>query len=411
MWWIERADSCPPPDRHGAHEAQFLRCHCRALGALMLAAAACGPRGEVPPAPGEPLNGLTEEQLGGFLLGRALFERLTTAEEGLGPLFNAERCSACHSDPASGGSGPALVLKATRFEDRRCDMLLDQGGDNIQQRATPLLQARGTVREATPPRATATARVSGPALFGLGLVEAVPENAILAREDPADANSDGISGRAPRTAAGQLARFGRKGDAVTISDFIETALRFELGLTTTQHPREETVNGRPLPSSVDPVPEPEFDERGLSLLTAYVRLLAPPAPAPASGAERDSVRQGERLFASLGCPSCHVPALRTGQSDVAALARKPVRLYSDLLLHDLGPGLAGVCGLTAGPSEYRTAPLWGLRFSKTHLHDGRAPTSREAILLHGGEAAAARAAFQALPVQRQLLLLRFLSSL
>ncbi len=366
---------------------------------------------EAPRAPGEPLDRLTEEQLGRFLLGRAVFERLTTPEEGLGPLFNAERCSACHSEPASGGSGPALVLKATRFADGRCDLLLGEGGDNIQQRATPLLQARGITQEAIPSRATATARVTGPPLFGLGLVEAIPDELILAREDSADADGDGISGRAPRTTAGRLARFGRKGDAVTILDFIDTALRFELGLTTPRHPQEETANGRPLPPSADPMPEPEIDERGMGLLADYVGLLAPPARPPASGAERDSVRQGERLFESVGCASCHVRELRSGPSAVRALDRKPVRLYSDLLLHDLGPDLAGVCGPSAGPSEYRTAALWGLRFRKTYLHDGRARTLREAIALHAGEAAAVRDRFARLSAEQQALLLRFLASL
>lgn len=386
----------------------------RPIGAAIaatLAIGACRPEGDAAPEPGEPLVELTEEQLGRFLLGRAVFERLTTPEEGLGPLFNAERCSACHSEPASGGSGPALVLKATRFESGYCDLLPDEGGDNIQQRATPLLQARGIMQEGIPSRATATARVTGPLLFGLGLVEAIPEAAILAREDSADADGDGISGRAPRTASGQLARFGRKGDAATILDFIDTALRFELGLTTPAHPTEETVNGKPLPRGTDPSPDPEIDERGMDLLADYVRLLAPPGRAATWGPARDSVSRGEELFRSTGCASCHVPELRSGPSDVRALDRKPVPLYSDLLLHDLGPDLADVCGASAAPSEYRTAPLWGLRFRSTYLHDGRAGTLREAIALHGGEAAAARAAFQARSAEHQGLLLRFLSSL
>ena len=125
-----------------------------ALG--LLATGACRAARQAP-TPGEPLAGLSQEELGRFLLGRALFERLTTPDEGLGPLFNEERCSACHGEPASGGSGPALVLKATRYEDGQCDLLVDEGGDNIQQRATPLLQARGTAREKVPARATATA--------------------------------------------------------------------------------------------------------------------------------------------------------------------------------------------------------------------------------------------------------------
>ncbi len=378
--------------------------------ASILAVGACRGEPSVNAEPGQPLPGLTEEQLGRFLLGRAVFERLTTPQEGLGPLFNAERCSACHGIPVSGGSGPPLVLKATRLENGLCDLLTAAGGDNIQQRATPLLQARGIAREAVPARATATARVTGPSLFGLGLVEAIPDETILAREDPEDADHDGISGRAARV-PGRVARFGRKGDATTILEFIDTALRFELGLTTAVHPQEETVNGNPLPPSVDPAPEPEIDERGMSLLGDYVRFLAPPARAVVTGPARDSVRQGEELFSSTGCASCHAPDLRTGASDVPALDHKVVRLFSDLLLHDLGPDLADVCGSSAGPSEYRTAPLWGLRYRQTLLHDGRATTPREAINWHGGEAAPARDRFARLPSRQQVLLLRLLASL
>lgn len=245
------------------------------LGGAVLVACLAG--GDVAREPGQPLADISDEQRGAFLLGRALFERLTTPEEGLGPLFNAERCSSCHDMPATGGGGPALVLKATRFEDGRCNLLTDQGGDNIQQRATTALTARGVSGESIPRAATATARVTGPPLFGMGLVEEIPEDAITDRADPADADGDGVSGRAARTPDGRLGRFGRKGEAATIADFIDTALRFELGLTTPAHPVEETVNGRPLPPGADPMPDPDLDARGVRLLVEYVRLLAPPA--------------------------------------------------------------------------------------------------------------------------------------
>jgi CxxC motif-containing protein (DUF1111 family) len=151
-----------------------------------LLATACSPSEppEVPAAPGEPLPGLSEGEFGRFLLGRAVFDRLTTPEEGLGPLFNETRCSSCHDVPTSGGSGPALVTKATRFEDGSCDLLVAQGGDNIQRKATALLMAAGIEREAVPDVATAEVSVTGPSLYGLGLVDALPEEAILANTDP-----------------------------------------------------------------------------------------------------------------------------------------------------------------------------------------------------------------------------------
>ena len=381
--------------------------------AVALASVACASDGgDVAREPGEPLPGLTEEELGRFLLGKAVFDRLTTPEEGLGPLFNQDRCSSCHDLPTSGGSGVEFVTKATRWENGVCNLLVDEGGDNIQQRATPLLAAHGITRETMPPSATARVEVAGPALFGLGLVELIPDEEILSREDPDDADGDGISGRAGRTADGRVGRFGRKLDVATVFDFNETALRFELGLTTPMNPVEETVNGVPIPADADPVPDPEIDLRGINLLTDFVRFLAPSVRGNmASAAVRDTVERGEQRFDEIGCTSCHVPSMRAGPSDVAALDRKTINLYSDMLLHDLGPELGDVCGLNASPSEYRTALLLGLRFRTDYMHDDRASSLRRAVLLHEGEATRIRDAFERLTVEEQGSLLRFLSIL
>lgn len=381
--------------------------------ATALASVACASDGgDVAREPGEPLPGLTEGELGRFLLGKAVFNRLTTPEEGLGPLFNQDRCSSCHDLPTSGGSGVELVTKATRWENGVCNLLVDEGGDNIQQRATPLLAAHGITHESVPPSADSRVDVPGPALFGLGLVELIPDEEILSREDPDDADGDGISGRAGRTADGRVGRFSRKLEIATLFDFIETALRFELGLTTPMNPVEETVNGVPIPADADPMPDPEIDERGMNLLTDFVRFLAPSVRGNmASAAVRDTVERGERLFEEIGCTSCHVPSMRAGPSDVAALDRKTVGLYSDMLLHDLGPVLGDVCGLNASPSEYRTALLLGLRFRTDYMHDNRSPSLRRAVLLHEGEATRTRDAFERLTVEEQEFVLRFLSSL
>jgi CxxC motif-containing protein (DUF1111 family) len=198
----------------------------------------------------------------------------------------------------------------------------------------------------------------------------------------------------------------------SLLDFVETALRFELGLTTPQNPVEERVNGAPLPDGTDPMPEPEIDARGLEILTDYVRFLAPPArEAPMNDATQDSLQAGEELFLDIGCGTCHVPSMRTGPAEPEVLSLQIVTLYSDMLLHDMGPELADVCGPEAGPSEYRTARLWGLRHRTALLHDGRAATSLDAIAYHGGEAESARTAFSALPAEQRDLLLRFLASL
>lgn len=395
-----------------------------ALALAFLLPAACQPGGDragarpLASAPGDPIPGLTTGDRGRFLLGRALFERVATAEEGLGPLYNAERCSDCHDQPAVGGGGARIpVLKATRFADGRCDLLEAQGGDNIQRRVTDLARAHGLAPEEPPDAATATAGLLAPPLFGLGLLEAVPDSALEAWADPDDADGDGISGRLPRIsrgpAAGRAARFGRKGEAASVEGFVDTALRFELGFTTPGHPAEERRNGAPLPTQADPAPDPEIDQATLELLSDYVRLLAPPAPEPPSSrALADTLARGAALFDQAGCASCHRPELRTGPAPGrAVMAARAIFPYSDLLLHDMGPALAGVCGADASPRELRTAPLWGLRHRARLLHDGRAATPSEAVAAHGGEAAASRDAFQSLPLEARRALLRFLESL
>ncbi len=299
--------------------------------------------------PGTALGNLTESELGRFLFGKALFDRLTTPEEGLGPLFNEPRCVSCHDVPASGGSGPPLVRKATRFTNGACDLLESLGGDNVQRRATPLLQAMGIEAEQIPRTATDTVSVTAPSLFGLGLVEAILDETLLRYADPDDVDGNGVSGRVGRTAAGRVGRFGRKGEIATIRDFVDTALRFELGLTTVAHPMEETLNGITLDPLTDPMQDPEIDDRGLNALTDYSRYLAAPSrETQLTTAARDSVTSGDQIFRDIGCADCHTPMLATGAHSVSALHEQPVPLYSDLLLHDMGPELADVCGENAG---------------------------------------------------------------
>lgn len=386
-----------------------------ALAALVSGMVACRADDEaVTGEPGMPLPGLRAAELADFEAGLAQFDKVYTPEEGLGPLFNENQCSACHTVPASGGTtGLERVVKATRFEGPgACDALSREGGENIRTQATPLLKARGIQAESIPPSATEVGRFLPPFLFGLGLVEAIPDETILAREDPDDADGDGISGRAGRTPDGRLGRFSRKAELATIMEFIDTALRFEMGLTTPLKTEEETINGTAVPPETDPAPDPEADQRTLELLTAFVRFLAPPAPAPPrSDAHRDTLEAGQQLFDELDCAECHTPSMRTGPSDIPALDRKTVRLYSDLLLHDMGPELADVCGYTATPAEVRTEMLMGLAHRELFLHDGRASDLMEAILAHGGEAQRARDAFADLPWLRQQYVLSYLRSL
>jgi CxxC motif-containing protein (DUF1111 family) len=379
--------------------------------------AGCAPG--VPDAPesvgpaGSLLPGLDSARIAAFEEGKTLFHKQFKPEEGLGPLFNQERCSSCHDLPTLGGEGAEPITKATRFDPPdRCDLLVEFGGDNIQEFATPLLIQYGIMHEQIPDTANAIAAILPPPLYGMGLIEAIREADITTRADPDDRDGDGISGRIGRTPDGRVGRFGKKADFANLPDFIDHAIRVELGITTPAHPAEETINGRPIPPETDPAPDPEIDARQLGLLIDFVRYLAAPDRAtPPSEAEADTVRAGEGIFEAIGCARCHSPAMRTGPSPVTALGERTVRLYSDLLLHDMGEDLASACGVNALPSEWRTAPLMGLRHRHRYLHDGRAGSFDQTLRLHGGEASVARAGYGRLSEADRTALFRFLSSL
>jgi CxxC motif-containing protein (DUF1111 family) len=373
--------------------------------APILLASACAR----PPEPGEPLPGLDAAQRDQFERGKVIFNREFEPETGLGPLFNAKACGECHEDPVAGGVGDEVEVHATAlFPDGRCDPLADLGGFVYQQEVTPALKnALGIDEEPIPAKATAQGRRSSPDVLGFGLLDAVPDSEILAYADPDDRNHDGISGRPNRFFDGRLGRFGRKALVPTLAEFNEGAFPVEMGVTVPAVPSEETVAGQPIPAGVDPLPEPELDAQSVALVNAFVRLLAPPSPPKLKGASR----RGPELFDKTGCAACHVPRLRTGDSDVKGLAHREVPAYTDLLLHDMGPGLVDICLGLASPSEFRTEPLMGLRFSETFLHDGRAGSIEEAIRLHGGEAMASRDRFATLPPADREALLAFLKQL
>jgi len=360
---------------------------------------------------GAPVPGLDAAALQAFVEGRALFHRAFLPEHGLGPLFNQDRCSSCHDLPTIGGHGTEAVRKATRFEHGRCSLLEEDGGDMVQQQATPLLRATGFVVESIPRAANGTTRIVPTSLYGAGLIEAIDSAAIVRNADPDDADGDGISGRASIIDR-RLARFGRKASFVDVRSFVEDALANEMGLTTAARPHELKPNGRKLPKGVDPAPDPEIDEGASDKLAMFVRLLAAPErETPPTAAAADSIDRGARIFRRIGCAACHTPSFTTGESAITALAGRRVQLYSDLLLHDLGDEMATVCTRNTTPSEWRTAPLMGLRFRQELMHDGRAQTLPRAVDAHGGEAAQSRASYHRLSHEQQKLLLRFLRSL
>jgi CxxC motif-containing protein (DUF1111 family) len=377
----------------------------RLLLLLVLVASGCAK----PAHPGDPISGLTREQHDRFRRGRAVFDSVFTPETGLGPLFNSAACGECHEDPVSGGSGDEIEVHATAFHlDGICDPLASEGGPVIQQDATPALQAAlGIDKEPMPKDATARGLRSSLALFGRGLLDAVPDSDIASYQDPDDRNHDGISGRVNRFVDGRIGRFGRKAFVPALDEFNAGAFAIEQGITNPAVPTEESIGGDSIPAGVDPTPEPEINQEALDLTTDFVRFLAPPSPLRQSGA----AGKGRHLFDRIGCASCHFPTLRTGRNPVRALDRRQFFAYTDLLLHDMGPDLADICLGLAEPSEFRTEPLIGLHLAHHFLHDGRADSLEQAIELHGGEGSRARDRFKALTPKERGALIAFLKTL
>jgi CxxC motif-containing protein (DUF1111 family) len=382
--------------------------------ALALAAVSGGAACRRPPQPGDPLPGLSRAERARFDSGRVAFDSVFTPATGLGPLFNADACGECHEDVAAGGAGDEIERHAAAFHPappggaRPCDELVALGGPVFQQRVTPALRAAvGIDSEPLPPQATAIAARTSPDIFGFGLLDAVPDSAILARADPDDRDRDGISGRPNRFFDGRLGRFGRKALVPALRDFNDGAFVIEQGVTNPAALEEGTFGGRPFPPGTDPTPEPELSREAIDLVDFFVRLLAPPAPRRLSR----EARLGRDAFASIGCAACHVPVLRTGDSPIPALRRHEVAAYTDLLLHDMGPELADICFALATPSEFRTEPLMGVRLMTRFLHDGRATTLEQAIELHAGEAARSRDRFRALTAEERAAVVAFLKTL
>lgn len=385
-----------------------------ALLLLALSSWGCNDTPALPPVwaeIGSPLPALTPGELARFEDGRAVFRRSFTPVDGLGPRFNENACNACHTFPADGGTGETHVLRATHTqEDGRCDLLADQGGENLRLQVTRQALDLGAEPVRSIADATHTSRFTIPFVFGLGLIDAIPVETLAALADPDDSDGDGISGRLGTDGSGQPARFGRKADVASLRAFTDLAFRLEMGLTTPAVPDEARAGGSPpLPDGSDPAPDPELDEATIDLVVDFMRFLAPPAPADPEAV--GDIQDGYALFRELGCAGCHVELLRAGPDASAAIADQSIALFSDLLLHDMGPGLAGTCAQGATPSEYRTEPLMGLRYREIYLHDGRASRVRDAILMHGGEAQNARDAFAALDRVTQEALLQYLDTL
>jgi len=412
---------------------------------------------------GGPLAGLTETELAFFNAGKKDFEDVEHVPDGLGPTANLDSCAGCHTQPAVGGTSPAVNPQVT--------FATKHGATN---RVPSFITLHGPVREArfvknpdgTPDGGvhdlfTIAGRVDAPGcvlaqpdfetvlaqgnmifriptpMFGAGLIEQIPDSVLLANQSsntPTKA-ALGIVGRpnivlAFHTISGQpnkngndgtLARFGWKAQNKSLLVFSGEAYNVEMGITNGLFPteRDETPSCQfaTLPNDVT-----KTDGRtlldGLSAVEKFaffMRFLAPPTPSPDTPGGAESSARGRSLFSSIGCAHCHTPTLKTGNAAVAALRHQEVHLYSDLLLHDMGAGLAdGIMQGQAGPREFRTAPLWGLGQRLFFLHDGRTSDVRVAILAHqsrGSEANAVIRHYERLPEHQKQDVLNFLRSL
>jgi CxxC motif-containing protein (DUF1111 family) len=421
------------------------------------------------PGAGQPLSGLLGFEKLFLEAGAKQFTEVESVQGkatgasgvGLGPRFNLDSCAGCHAHPAVGGSSPALNPQ------------ISVAGRNGATNALPsFLSADGPIREARlkfrqdgtrdggvysiftiagradapgcsidQPDFEAAARADNLAfriptpVFGAGLIESIPDAQILANQ-----NSNiqlkqalGIAGRVNRSPGGAIGRFGWKSQHNSLLLFTAEAYVIEQGVTNEIFPSErdgtETCqfnatpedhtksDGLNIGSIFSAAVQPTETASDMVKLASYIRLLAAPTPAPPT---RSSIN-GAALFDSVGCTLCHTPMLRTGKSSSAALSNKPANLYSDLLVHNMGPRLADdIVQGDAGPAEFRTAPLWGIGQRIYFQHDGRTSNLLDAIRIHASEADSRFPAseanavitqFEALPEESKQDILNFLRSL
>ncbi len=415
-----------------------------------------------------------------FKVGDGIFRKLwvaapssTTSSDGLGPLFNSRSCQGCHlkdgrgRPPEKGEEAVALFLRLSvppstdqerealrtfrqatipeptyggQLQNFAIHGFLGEGQMVITYKDRPIKLADGTtvtLRAPTysvgdlnygpmRPDVMLSPRIAPP-MIGLGLLEMIPAEAILANADPDDRNGDGIRGR-PNTGwdvtadKPMLGRFGWKAGEPTIRQQVAHAFAGDIGLSTAIAPLswgDCTVNQKDCldaPDGADPVEKVEVTARMLDLVTFYSRNLAVPARRNPGSKQ---VLAGKKLFHDIGCAACHVPSFRTGSAgDRPEQSDQLIWPYTDLLLHDMGEDLAdNRPEAAAGGRDWRTPPLWGVGLTKivnghtNFLHDGRARNVLEAILWHGGEAEAARDRVIKLSRRDREALLAFVNSL
>jgi len=340
---------------------------------------------------GGPLRDLSAADEERFLAGRDAFDREFGYEDGVGfPRFNGDSCRACHFEPVVGGAGPRGVNVMRHG-------IVTPEGDFVLPAVGSILHKQTILPgHANAPQSDATIfeHRQTPHLFGLGVIQDIPEAAILANADPDDADGDGISGKPSYTDGNRLGRFGWKGQVPSVEEFVRDAVFAELGMTL---PAQEGLTFGRIHDN-DEIPDPEFTLAEADALAFYLKTLAPPPRSPAP--DQALADLGEVVFSDVGCASCHV----------TSLAGVPV--YSDLLLHEiLPPDMLGVEEASATMRELRTPPLWGVSQTAPYLHDGSTDTLLGAVEAHDGEAAGVRDAFGLLDQADRAALIAFLETL
>ncbi len=362
---------------------------------------------------GDPLPGLTADQLARFQTGKAVFEQEFDPLGGLGPVFNNTACAKCHDQGAIGGGSDTLETRYGQVINGVFNPLTQFDGQLLHSMGIGLFNGVNFVGEVVPPVANVVAHRRTTPLFGLGLVNAVPDQFLM---DLAQLEQDFTPETAGRALvltdvfSGQprVGRFGWKCQIGTVLTFSGNAFLNEMGITTPFFPHENPPGGDVALLAANPaLTNPNDTTETVMQLADHTTFLAPPPRLPFS----PKATLGEAVFLGIGCANCHLPAMRTGPNEVAALDEVVFFPYSDFLVHDMGALNDGIAQPPATGQEMRTAPLWGARIRTSFLHDGRAKTIRDAILAHDGQSLAARNRFAALPRRQQAQLLEFINSL
>lgn len=383
---------------------------------------------------GDPIAGLGDLA---FEDAKATFTKIDNPMgDGLGPVYNGVSCVACHQGPtataAEGAVGGSDGTLETRFgklnPDGSFDPMVSSGGSLIQKhgigRAIAYLPNPAGGQPAVPPGcqevmfhgervpddATVVARRRTTFLFGLGMVDHVPDSALFALRDSQPAATRGTVSIVFNPDTGDpnaVGKFGWKAQVPTLHVFGGDAYLNEMGVTNPSFPNENCPQGDCALLACNPYPYLNDDGGDVNHFAQFMTALAPPP----RGEITAQVTAGEAVFTSVGCADCHTPTLTTGPSSLAQFNYQSFHPYSDFLLHDMGSLGDGITQNLATGKLMRTAPLWGLRSQPSLLHDGRATTLVEAIDAHDGQAAASKANFGALSASDQNVLLAFLRSL